>query len=54
MFLGQVVDHIAPLMHLATLNHRGLARMTPHRRRQRLTSIQHIEARHAEVQPAPG
>src|ERR1019366_8162243 len=28
--------------------------MTPHRRRQRLASVEHIEPGHAEVQPARG
>src|SRR5450755_619161 len=47
-----MVDHIPPLVHLAALDQRRLARMPPHRRRQRLAAIQYVQTRHAEVQPA--
>ena len=50
----QVIEHVAPLMDLAALDAGGLARMTTHRRSQRLTAIQHIQAGHAEVQAASG
>jgi hypothetical protein len=45
-----VVDHIAPLVHLATLEESRLTGKTAHRR-QRLASVEHVQTRHAEVQP---
>jgi hypothetical protein len=49
---GQVVHHVAPLVPLTTLDESRLTGMTAHRRRQRLASLQHVQPRHAEVQPA--
>ena len=47
-----MVNDVASLVHLTTLHQRSLAGMTPHRRRQRLASVQHVQSGHAEVQPA--
>ena len=51
MFFGQVIDDVAPLVDLAALDERRLARVTAHRRCQRLAAVQDIQPRHAEVQP---
>ena len=52
LFIGQMIQHIAPLMDLAALDRRRLAGMLLSPPRQRFATIQNIESRLAEIESA--
>ena len=52
LFVGQMIQHVPPLVDLAALDRRRLAGVLFHRRGQRLAAIQNVEPRLGEIEPA--
>jgi hypothetical protein len=51
LFIGQMIQHIPPLVNLAALDRRRLASVLLHCRRQRLAAIQNVEPRLGKIEP---
>jgi hypothetical protein len=52
LFLGQMVQHVPPLVDLTALDRRRLAGILFHRSSQRLAAIQNVEPRLGEIEAA--
>jgi hypothetical protein len=52
MFVGQVIDDVALLVNLTTLDEGRLARVLPHGGSERFAAIQNVQPRRREVQSA--
>ncbi len=50
LFVGQMVEHIAPLMNLTALDRRRLASVLFHRAAERLAAIQQVQSGLTEIQ----
>ena len=54
LFIGQMIEHIAPLMNLTALDRCRLASVFEYRCTERLAAIQKIQSWLSEIQPAIG
>ena len=52
LLVGQMIQHVAALVNLAALDRRRLTRVLFHGRGQRLATVQNVEPRFGEIEPA--